>query len=241
MKWYCNKIGPLLFVWIFVIYSSNAQVALKMGGNIATLSSDDDNNSKSGFLFRYHMGAVLQPIRIADGWYFEPELLLSWKGQKYNYDITVLNSTGTKYIRHTQYKNKFTYFEIPLMFEKGLYEKVSLEFGPYLSLRIAGKKSGTTKVTTIYTDNSSNVLEFPENEKYSSLPSGTDATRPLESFDIGFNIGAQYHWKEGINFGLRYNFGLIDITKDNYPVSNANTNHESNQVIQLYVSYYLGD
>ncbi len=237
-----NRSKIIAFLFLLVLLQSvQAQVGIKAGGNIATMTSDADVNSKSGAILRFHMGVIGKPVRLSDSWYFEPEFLLSWKGQRYKYDITIVNGNGTKYQRATSYKNKFTYFEIPLMFEKGLYEKVSLEFGPYLSLRIAGKRSGETTVTTTTSGGSSSVQDFPEDGTYFSYPDGTDAKRPLESFDVGFNIGAQYHWKEGINFGIRYNFGLIDITKDSYPVKNASNNHEATQTVQLYASYYLGD
>lgn len=86
----------ILIIWLFSELTY-AQVAVKMGGNIATMTSDGNINTNSGFLFRFHMGVIGKPVRITDSWYFEPEFLLSWKGQKYTDEFSVLNTTGVTY------------------------------------------------------------------------------------------------------------------------------------------------
>ena len=41
----------------------------------------------------------------------------------------------------------------------------------------------------------------------------------FNTIDLGLNIGAYYYWHQGLFLGARCKYGLMDVTKDNYDVS----------------------
>lgn len=43
----------------------------------------------------------------------------------------------------------------------------------------------------------------------------------FNTIDIGLNAGAYYYWNQGLFLGGRLNYGLSDVTKDNYDVSKS--------------------
>ena len=68
--------------------------------------------------------------------------------------------------------------------------------------------------------------------KDNDTPLSVDVKDSFKSIDFGFNIGAGYKLESGLNFGLRYNLGLSDI---------SNSDNEDakwkNRVLQFSVGY----
>ena len=47
----------------------------------------------------------------------------------------------------------------------------------------------------------------------------------FSTIDFGLNVGAYYYWNQGLFLGGRFNYGLSDVTKDNYDVSRQSLNN----------------
>lgn len=79
-----------------------------------------------------------------------------------------------------------------------------------------GEVDFTLGTTTINVDGTPNNIprilqtyyQFPE-----------DRGSYFNAIDIGLNVGAYYYWNQGLFLGGRFNYGLTDVTKDNYDVS----------------------
>jgi len=59
----------------------------------------------------------------------------------------------------------------------------------------------------------------------------------FNKFDFGANLGLGYKFNNRLNFGIRYNLGLLNINK-----INANNDHDpgnKNQVFQITVGYFF--
>lgn len=233
-------------ITIFILFSllglqiSNAQLRFKLGTNITTLTESNNVFANSGYLVRPVLGVIGRRIELGGSTYITPEFLLTWKGQRYKETFELTNSNDTRYVRNSKYKNKFTYFEMPFIFNSGLSDNLMLEFGPSVGLRFSGKREGETIVTTYLSDGSLyQTVNVPENFKYKEVQSATGdgAKRPLNSFDFGLNVGLKYTLESGITIGGRYNFGLIDVTKNNFPIQSADKSWEVNQTFTISASY----
>tara|TARA_B110000967_G_scaffold42530_1_gene42524 strand:- start:125 stop:691 length:567 start_codon:yes stop_codon:yes gene_type:complete len=141
-----------------------------------------------------------------------------------------------------------TSFHIGVTAELPISDKFSVQ--PELLYSIQGAASVSDPDTTINTD----FINLPIMAKYYvaeglSLEAGpqigflvkaennndkTSETRDIKdsfkSVDFGFNIGAGYKLESGLNFALRYNLGLSDITEDD-------DDTWKNRVLQLSVGY----
>ena len=97
----------------------------KAGVNIANLTGDDadDLDSKIGF----HVGAVVE-IPISDVFAFQPELLYSTQGAKFEF------SDG---LEKLESKAKYNYLNIPLMAKFYVAEGFSLQAGPQIGILLS--------------------------------------------------------------------------------------------------------
>ncbi|MEM1123152.1 MAG: outer membrane beta-barrel protein [Bacteroidota bacterium] len=48
-----------------------------------------------------------------------------------------------------------------------------------------------------------------------------DRGRYFNLLDFGLNVGAYYYWNQGLFLGGRFNYGLTDVTRDDYDVSSV--------------------
>lgn len=92
--------------------------------------------------------------------------------------------------------DKFDYLNIPVMAKFYVADAFSLEAGPQIGFLLSAKSDGT------------DVKDF------------------ITSTDFGLNLGAGYDFTENLSAGLRYNFGLsnvsdIDFEGEDFTVNNA--------------------
>ena len=103
---------------------------------------------------------------------------------------------------------KTNFKNLPIMAKYYVAEGLSLEAGPQIGFLIKA--------------------EVKDND----TPLSVDVKDSFKSIDFGFNIGAGYKLESGLNFGLRYNLGLSDI---------SNSDNEDakwkNRVLQFSVGY----
>jgi hypothetical protein len=220
----------------------NAQVALRTGFNLSRLSSEQPH-TKTNMVLRYHLGVSFRGFKLGENTQVKPELLLSWRGQNFKYDETFDIGVDSRKIE-TEYKDKFTYLDWMWPVNFTLSSKIYMEMGLYGGLRLSGKKKGETTVTDSGT--SSKTDTYSEDGKYGDkdlFPDGQDGllfNRPLAILDGGLIAGGGYKFTDKISFALRYQYGLVDVFRNNYPFKAATKGFQGFQVIQFSTLVNLG-
>ena len=151
---------------------------IKGGLNYAT-ASGGGGNAKG--IIGFHLGGYYQYM-MSDMVAIQPELLIQQGGFNFEQSLGGLGTINQKW--------RVTYLQIPVVakfFIAGA-EGLSIEAGLYLGFKI------TDKVTT----------ELSNSNPFVSLGQAA-ATK---GFDFGIPIGLSYALESGLNFGLRFNYGL---------------------------------
>jgi hypothetical protein len=180
-----KKVLLIVVVTLLGLGNVNAQevkYGAKIGLNSSNLRGDVDFDSKIGF----NIGAFAE-ISLSDKLIFQPELLFSTQGAKF--EESGANANATVSI-------KINYLNIPLMLKYGVTDKLFLEFGPQLGFLLSGK----SKYESTYGG------ETDSGEQ--------DIKDSSKSFDFGLNFGASFDVAENIMIGARYNLGLSNINDD---------------------------
>lgn len=186
----------------------------KAGLNLATLSGDiEDLNSKIGF----HIGAFAE-IKFTEKFSFQPELLMSTQGAKYEYSESEIFG-GTEFGFSEESNLKLTYLNIPLMAKYYATSKFSLEVGPQIGFLVSAKED-YEYVETIDGD-----VDYSESED------GIDVKDNFKSIDFGMNFGLGYNFTDNVSAGIRYNLGLSNILED------SGDFEAQNSVFQLSLGY----
>jgi len=177
----------VLFIAVVVLLglgNVNAQevkFGTKVGLNLSNFTGDlDDSDSKIGF----NIGAFAE-ISLSDKFIFQPELLFSSQGAKFEESDNNFSSEETL---------KFNYLNMPLMIKFAASDKFALEFGPQLGFLLSAKS------------------KFEETFDGETFSEEVDIKDSVKSIDFGLNFGASFDVSENIMIGARYNLGLSDIT-----------------------------
>ena len=177
-----KKLLLLTMLAVGFVSMSNAQgikVGAKAGLNLSTINGDDLDDAES--LIGFHLGAVAE-ISIADKFSFQPELLFSTQGVKFE-------ESGEGYTYES--KTKLNYLNIPLMAKFYIIEGLSIEAGPQVGFLMSAKAKGEE------TDSFGGVTETFEYDE--------DIKDDIKGTDIGINVGAGYKLDSGLFFNARYN------------------------------------
>lgn len=143
-------------------------------------------------------------VKLTDKFSIQPEVLYSLQGAKFK-------ESGEYY----SFKENVhaSYLNIPVLAKYYVIDKLSVEAGPQVGFLLSAK----------------NKWEGVEDgEKYSGTVNVKDE---FKSVDFSLNIGAGYDFTENISAGVRYNFGISNISDSDYDVKNHNN------VISLSVGY----
>ena len=186
----------LIIAALFVVnsaFSQEAKWGIKAGGNLSIMS---ENQYLDRFreLLSFHAG-VFANVSCKDfinfSWSniinFQPELLFSVQGGKHE---SIINNTIWQNLVF-----KFSYVQIPLLFEIKPIDNLGILVGPQLGLNVSRKVTVTS---------SSNA------NKESVTISGSDFDKEfykLKKLDIAMVLGLQYTIKR-VTIGARYNLGL---------------------------------
>ena len=167
--------------------------AILGGVGLQNFNGKDYNGDKleNTMILGYHAGVNVQ-IPLVPEFYFQPGLLFSTKGSKY--DGVFLSSTY-----------KLSYIELPLnLVYKGLLGNgyVMVGFGPYVGYAIGGKVITEGGSASFETD-----IEFT-NEVELGDPLLTTYFKPL---DAGGNIFVGYEMSNGIFIQLNTQMGMLNI------------------------------
>ena len=209
---------------LFVVNSAFSQEAnykisswgIKAGGNLSSMSdlleinptidrlrgsrTEKDGSGKS---FGFHAG-VFTNINCGNIVSFQPELLFSVQEAKHK-----RKSNGTGILKDYQHLIfKFSYVQLPLLFEIKPIANFGILIGPQLGLNVS------RKVTATYFDDWWNryIALYGYDIKKSVTISGSDFDNQfykLKKLDAAMVFGVQYTIQRVI-IGARYNLGLVD-------------------------------
>jgi opacity protein-like surface antigen len=177
--------------------SNDIKFGLKAGLNIANMNVSGDFAPETKATPNFHIGAFVE-IGINEKWAFQPELVYSMQGAKFD----MLYTEGTD-IYNTKNTFKLHYLNIPLMFK---YNENNLFFeaGPQIGFLTSAKLK-----TSIEGFGSGNQ----------------DVKELFKTIDFGLGFGIGYNFSEQVGANLRYNFGLNNIAEtedgDNTKIKNS--------------------
>ncbi|GGE89724.1 Outer membrane protein beta-barrel domain-containing protein [Chishuiella changwenlii] len=188
----------LLLPLLVLAINTNAQTkfGVKGGMNVSNLTGDLQNNkSKIGF---YAGGYAT--IKIDDKFAFQPEVLYSAQGTKFNSIQAVVPEYGPV---TSDLKFNLDYVNIPLMFKYYATEGLNIEAGPQVGFLVSAKGHAKANVDGQKVNDTGDIDEL------------------FKSVDFGLNLGLGYELRNGINFGARYNFGLANISDVGGKIKNS--------------------
>ncbi|MEW7278131.1 porin family protein [Aquimarina sp. 2201CG1-2-11] len=190
---------------------SNAQeeeirFGAKAGINFATITGDETDNvgGKTGF----HVGAVVE-IPLSEKFAFQPEILYSTQGSKYESSFEVFNETTTE-----ETTTKLNYLNIPLIGKFYIVEGFSLQAGPKVGFLLSAKR------------------EQEDTDSEGTETEDVDIKDTTKGLDFGVNFGLGYQMDMGLFFDARYNLGLSNIND----IEGSSAKNQNN-VIQLSIGY----
>lgn len=194
---------------IFVFGFTNAQTkketsfGIKGGLNIATWIGDVGNVNSK---IGFHIGGFAE-IKVSNKFSFQPELLYSTQGVTFK--NVLVNVGGIDY--SADGKINLSYLNIPILVKYYAMKKFSLEAGPQIGFLTAAKTEATVNGNTVV-----------EDIKYN-----------FESLEFSMNFGAGYNFTKNISAGVRYNFGLSNIAKE----QSGYKSNVKNSILSLSVGY----
>ncbi|TDX09484.1 porin family protein [Flavobacterium sp. S87F.05.LMB.W.Kidney.N] len=182
---------------------ANAQdVKFGLKGGI-NLSSFSGDIEDASSKVGFQVGGFAE-FKLTDKFSIQPELLYSTQGAKFE-------ESEVNYF----YKEKINtnYLNVPVMAKYYVASKFSVEAGPQIGFLLSAKDKW-------------------EEMYYGEKNSGTDdAKDDIKSVSFGLNVGAGYDFTENVSVGVRYNFGLSNISDFD---SDAKIH---NNVVSLSVGY----
>ncbi|MBB3699515.1 outer membrane beta-barrel protein [Flammeovirga yaeyamensis] len=212
-----TKLLTIIFVAL-LCYQTNAQtIGIKGGLNLATLNEKDNDGTYSDNYDMnpgFHFGLTVD-VPLNEFLSFEPGLLLTTKGMKYEDELIGLNLSG--------HANLY-YIDVPLNLkathEFGSGVKLYGTIGPYVGMGLSGKIKAT--------------LEFQGDEQTEEEEIKWGSNQDEDTFkrlDMGLTFGAGVEINS-ILLGLSYDLGL----------SNISTNQDNgmsvkNRVLKFSVGY----
>ena len=199
----------VLVVFLLVGYA-NAQTVkfgAKAGVNFASIGGDETDgiDGKTGF----HLGLVAE-IPLSGGFAFQPEVLYSAQGAKYEESETLMGVTYS-------YKEelKLDYINVPLLVKYSIIPGLSVHAGPQVGFSI----------------NSEYVSEY--NMDGDTGSETIDLKDETNAVDLAIAAGLGYKLPMGVFFNARYNAGLSDI----FDNEEGDDFSQQNNVFQLSVGY----
>jgi len=221
-----KKTKTLLFVLLLITLASSSfaqSFGIKAGLNLSNMVMKDDDDTYSDdykMLPGFHLGVVAE-IPFSDIFSFEPGLLLSTKGFKFEESEEYLGETMESKLKMSLY-----YIDIPLNLKASFGSgdtKFYGTFGPYVGMGLSGKyKSEVTFMGETESED--------EDVKWGSDEENDD----LKRFDFGVSVGAGFQFGS-IAVGAGYAIGLANVS----PYT-ENGSSIKNNVLSVSVGYMFG-
>jgi hypothetical protein len=239
-------------VFVFSCLLLEAQVGLKVGGQLTTLGGyQDAKGIKSEVLPGWVAGVTFGGYRDKTSLRFE--ILFSQRGNEFTSVESGLSRDGSHYTLTSKYTNRLSYIEFPIMFTMPIVRHLRFEIGTSPSFCVFGNRSGET-VLSLIRNSSEFVYTFKENANYFDDKVYPDYTqyidkkeegilypvkRPLKLFDVTLNAGLSYQFIPQLAIQGRYALGVLDVFQNDYPVPNASSRREVHRVASLSLIYII--
>lgn len=172
---------------LYTVSMAGPGLGIKGGANFATqdanlLGVDIETSNITGFV-----GGVYVNWFFGDKFALQPEFLYSRKGSVS--DLLQITSADNS-------DNKFTYFDIPVLFRWQVIKFLNIHAGPQFSI-----------LTKAEADFGDTVVDIKEN---------------LKNSDVGLIVGAEANLPLRLNLTARYIFGLTDVSNiENIEIKNS--------------------
>ena len=189
----------------------------KAGLNLSSFSGDetDDLSSRASF----HLG-ILAELEISEKFSFQPEVLYSSVGTKYD-----LGGSVDGFTFQNEGTIKLDYLTVPLLAKYYVTEGLSIEAGPQIGFLLSANQEFESTQPT-------------GEDGSGGTTSGDQDVKDLYSgFDLALGVGAGYKLDNGLHFSLRYNLGLSNILD----IDDVDTSDFSrqNSVFQFSIGYFF--
>lgn len=219
------KLLVVLFVLTITTDSFAQRFGIRAGAVMTNMLMEDDDDTysddyklKPGFTV-----GVVGEIPFSDMFFFEPGLMLTTKGFKFESEETVMGQTFK-----TEGSMNPLYIDIPLNFKVAgeVADNVKLYgiAGPYFGLGIGGNSKAKVEVLGV-------SEEMDEEIKWGSEVEEDD----LKMFDYGVTIGGGVEFGP-VQAGLFYSLGLANISP--YTEGGAKI---ANRTMGLTVTWFFGE
>jgi hypothetical protein len=175
------------------VISQNVVYGLKGGTNFSTILTDFESPLEYKYKAGFQIGVFVK-FKIADNLYFQPELLYSLQGTKYDIIMTDIiqsqdHSDPLFEDNITGIKSNESNIILPLLLKYYFNEKFNFQFGPQLDYMF-----------NVTADN----IEYDGGE---IVVNGKNS-KSVSEFNWGMDLGAGYDFNKRIGLDLRYNFGF---------------------------------
>ena len=141
---------------------------------------------------------------------FQPEFNFTTKGSEVTYNN--IFDSGTR-------KFTLSYLEVPMLFKANITPNFNLHFGPYFAFLV------DSKIKNVSSDGSATFTDLDEDD--------------FNRFDAGLSGGLGFDFND-IGIGLRYNYGLTTVGKDQQIGGTTyNALDAKNSNANLYIAFKL--
>ncbi|WP_395057611.1 porin family protein [Flavobacterium sp.] len=202
---------------VFAFGFTNAQeikFGAKAGLNLSTIKATPpsingaiviapDNKMAVGF----HVGGFAE-IGITEKFAFQPELLFSMEGSKFEANESGSETFGGDTYTYSDVNKttvKTSYINIPLLAKFKATEKLFFVAGPQLGFLMSAKRD--------YTNTYSETFNGTTETETTSV-NGVDIKKDLKGVNFALDLGAGYFFTDNIFAEARYNIGLSNDAKE---------------------------
>ena len=209
MKNYKTIIFASLALSLIILTNVQAQDNVtKVGikGGINFSNFYTDNVDDNNVLTGFNIGFFAK-MPVAENISFQPEISYTGKGAELVYNYAIVEGTA---------QFKLNYIEVPLLLVVNLTQNLNIHAGPYAAYLISSKTTNKSDSGSYNFEDNIDVDDF--NRLDAGLAGG-----------IGLDL-------EQVSLGVRYNYGLTKIGKDD-PSSNFTSPDAKNSVISVYASF----
>lgn len=187
--------------------TKNLQIGAKAGINFATITGDlSEIKGRTSF----HLGGMAE-FPLSEKLSVQPELLFSSQGAKYPDEGSLI----------------LNYLNVPIMGKYYVMDELSLEAGPQFGYLLSAKAKYDES-------NGNDPLPNTEGVRSAQAAETEDVKDDVKSIDVGLVFGAGYKMDNGVNFGIRYNLGLVNGNN----LDNSSGKFK-NSVFQISVGYFF--
>ena len=166
-----------------------------------------DNVDDNNVLTGFNVGFFAK-LPIANNISLQPEISYTGKGAELVYNNAFVSGTA---------QFKLDYIEVPLLLVVNITKNFNIHAGPYAAYLVSGK-------TTDKSDNGN--YSFEDNID----------TDDFNRFDAGLAGGVGLDF-EPVSFGVRYNYGLTEIGKDDSSANGFTSPDAKNSVLSFYAAF----